>query len=182
MVLTTSVPKTTTPRSLSGRFAPMQARFLQVGTPLAVFGWPNGRRLRRRRCGAETPHHTTPYNIHPSIHTETVSHPYHTPVRHPANHVTPFCCGAPSAWPRRTGKLSLPAWGGEKGKPKGSPPTISLGCRCRPGRSRRLPAAAAAGIAAASTQSFDFASRAFQAGSFCLRTMLTHLAYAKSVS
>lgn len=64
---------------------PCRRRFLQVVPPLAVFGWPEGRRLRRRRCGAETPHHSTvTTTIHPTNNSQSVSHP----SIHHCHHVT----------------------------------------------------------------------------------------------
>jgi len=121
---------------------------------------------------------TTPQYIlqQPSIHPATVSHPSFPPTRQSLLRAItfPFCCGAPSAWPRRTATLPLRAWGGEKGNRRDRRLSSALVVVAVPVAKHRLPAAAAGGIAAASTQSFNFVSRALWAGSFCLHTMLAN--------
>jgi hypothetical protein len=93
--------------SLSGGRAAMQARFLQVGAPLASFRLAFSRRLRRRRCGAEIPHHST---------VTTASHRSlpHTPVPNPGHHGPRFAAAR-----RPPGRAELAGSRCEPGAAKG---------------------------------------------------------------
>jgi hypothetical protein len=153
----------------------------------SVRRWPfsagrGGRRLRRRPCGAETPHHSTSYNSHPSIQRQSVIYPHHRSVPSRQSGPTSFAAAR-----RPPGRAEPPRFRCEPGAARRESRTVR---RLTPALAvvavlvakPRLPAAAAGGIAAASTQSFDFVLCALWAGSFCLHTIWPCLAYAKSVS